>query len=446
MITFSLIESIEEYYVALEMEIIQLTEMMEDCALLDYSSGNPIKNPTSPFHHLVNDLAQSQSTDPGAVVRDKHRNDAYILEGYRAWQTHAQYEEYSIKGLLSGSLRSGLSRMNRLHSVALTSNTFHVNLSETVFMNMDTLHCEYSGSPLARSWHPLHARPQALNQHMDVGKIIEDHLDDLIYALNWPAPPIIDLSLLGDRNALAGPVFGGLSRATLQILEHSEACRRLESFSLRVDTPDDDSYTDPDALGVLPKLLQEMQNLKHLQLDLIWSPCIDGKYYKYKQIFSKACKWPQLESLSLCGLALENHEFVHLTRNQLPSLRRLEIGQIDLLSGTWEAAVEFLRSSVCIKQLSHPRGVFDLTHQNGHLFDGRRRSREIAGGFFEDTRAKRFSKRIAHYVVHGGRHPCLPLDREPSAAAGYLPALLLQDNGFPDPGSIARLRLLPIYY
>ena len=444
--TFSPIESVQEYYLDFEMEMMEVFSFYEDAV------QEPFKNPTSRFHYFINGLCHSQGSDRAMMaIEDKHKNDDYILEGYRAWQAHTRYEDYSMKGLLSGSLSSGLSRMNTLHMVVITSNIFHVNLLETKSINLDTLHCEYSGSPLSRSWNPLHARPKAIRN-------IEKHLQNVICALDRSSSPITELSLFGDRNvgdrttvSASGP--RGLSQTILQTLKASKGlhsltlktCLWLKSFSLCIGTSYDGSHRDATALGILPELLREMQNLKHLQLGSIWTTHIgDTKRYNYKQIFSKSCRWPQLESLSISGLAFENHEFVHLTREQLPHLRRLELCRIDLLSGTWEAAMEFLRSSVCIKKLSHPQGVFDLTHQDGHLFDGGRRLPNT--GFLREPAAKDFSERISHYVVHGGRHPCLPPGYEPSAAAGYLPSLWPHDNGFSDPGSIARLTPLLPYY
>ena len=371
--TFSLIPSIEQYYVLFEMEMRKIFFSLMEVR-------NHFENPTNPWHHIINDLAQPHRMRHGWVIEENHLNYAYIVEGYRAWQAYARYEEYSMKGLLRGSLTSGVSRMHRLHSVALTSNIFRVNLLETESINLDTMHCEYSGSPLSRSWNPLHARPLDTSRYTDDNEILESHLQNIICALARSAQPIEELSLLGDGNSLSQSLSGGLSHATLHGLMLSKglrsltinACCWLESFSLRVDRPLDEWYKDPDVLGILPKLLTSMRNLKHLQLDLVWAAVIDTQRYTYKQIFFKSCRWPQLESLNISAVAFENHEFVHLTSNQLPSLRRLELRQIDLLSGTWEAAVEFMRSSLCIKKLSHPLGVFDLTHQDGHLFDGRR--------------------------------------------------------------------------
>ena len=446
--TFSPIRSLQDYYFDLHEEFIDVFPLSEDI------SRQPFENSTRPFHRFLNYLAQAQDMDDEMNIQHNHENKAYILEGYRAWQAHAQFEDYSMKGLLSRSLSSGLSRMNRLHSVALTSDIFLVNLLETESIDLDTLHCEYLGSPLSRSWNPLHLRPKGINPNNDPNGILEKHFQNMIYALDRSAPPIIQLSLLEDRNAPSVWRHSGLSRTILQTLLASKGlhsltlktCRWLESFSLCIVTPYyGDWCGDPIALGILPKLLREMQNLKHLQLGSMWKTYMtDTERYNYKQIFSKSCRWPQLESLSISGLAFENHEFVHLTREQLPRLCRLEICRIDLLSGTWEAAVEFLRSSVCIKKLSYPHGVFHLTHQDGHLFDGGRRLPNTR--LLRDPRAKDFSDRISHYVVHGGRHPCLPPGCEPSAAAGYLPSLWPHDNGFSDPGSIARLTPLEHYH
>ena len=446
--TFSPIGRLEDYYSDFQYDFLDAFSLSED------TSQEPFENPTRPFHHFINSLFQAQDMDYEMKVQHTHKNDAYIiLEGYRTWQAHAQFEDYSMKGLLSKSLSSGLSRMNRLHSVALTSNIFHVNLLETESVDLDTMHCEYSGSPLSRSWHPLHLRPNAINPNVDPGGFLQKHFQNVIYGLDRSAPPIIQLSLLEDCNSPSVSRLGGLSQTILQTVLASKElhsltlkpCRWLESFLLCIGPPYDESYRDPIALGILPKLLKEMQNLKHLQLGSKWEIYMtDTSHYNYKQIFSESCRWPQLESLSISGLAFENHEFVHLIHEQLPHLRRLEICRIDLLSGTWEAVVEFLRSSVCIKKLSHPHGVFDLTHQEGHLFNGGRRLPNMR--LLRDPRAKDFSDRISHYVVHGGRHPCLPPGCEPSAAAGYLPSLWLYDSGFSDPGSIARLTPLEHYH
>lgn len=72
---------------------------------------------------------------------------AFVQEGYWKWMDHAAFEKkctevYTLLKLLI----SGLRKIGRLRTLKLRVELlFHVGFS-----------CE--GSPLARSWHPLHAR------------------------------------------------------------------------------------------------------------------------------------------------------------------------------------------------------------------------------------------------------------------------------------------------
>ncbi|CAF9921097.1 MAG: hypothetical protein HETSPECPRED_004433 [Heterodermia speciosa] len=348
--SFSHVTSLEHYFTVFK------SNMCEAFSL----SGVPriiFRHPTTAFHSLINRL--SMSRNPRGLLLHEYMNDDYILKGYQTWQSYARFEDYSMHGLLAGSLTSGLSRLNKLHSVAMVSNIFRINLRETRYMDQDTLYCDYSGSPLCRSWNPLHARPD----DTDISGRIKDHFRNLIIALDRSPSPIKELSLFEDRSPVWRRDDGGLPRAVLQNLRRPErsrscslafkACRWLQSFSLRAEPPFGNSYKNPMILGILPELLKEMKILKHLHLDLSGQIYQYFARYIYKNVFSESSVWPQLETLSIFALAFEYDEFVHLTSNQSPNLRRLEIRQINLLSGTWEDADNALPSRVAVKRIPY---------------------------------------------------------------------------------------------
>ncbi|KAL8796536.1 MAG: hypothetical protein Q9195_001210 [Heterodermia aff. obscurata] len=360
--TFSHVSSLEEYIVLF------ITDMSDIFSIYGNGRRKVFKNPTKPFHRLINTL--SDLGGPNGSELDEYENDDYILEGYRTWMSHAEYEHYSMEGLLLGTLRSGLSKMPRLHSVTLTSNIFTHKLLEMRNMDQqsldpDTPPRQYTGSPLSRTWNHLHARP---DHHNNVSETIQRHLETLLFALVRNGPPtILNLSLLADLNPLSllpnpSPLRrqapGGLVSDLLKMLNANDILHKavlqafhgLESFSLRIQTASEPD--EEDRFGMLPELLEDMKQLKHLRLDISG---IGGVYF-CKEVFNKDAKWVQMESLHVSGVSFGEKEFVCLVREQMPKLRRLEICPSSLLKGTWGAVVKALPPGVCVEELGDRDG------------------------------------------------------------------------------------------
>ena len=427
--------------------------LTRDCIVI-FGEKKPFERPNQPFHHYINALISEPFQWPN--LRSCHENDAFIQEGYISWLGHARHEESAFSDeLLFTILCYGLRKFVNLRSVIVEGNIFGANIDESMFIDRSTLRCEYSGSPTTRNWNPLHARPDADNYEPD---ILDRHFRTLTLALDatrrMTGRTIHDLRLLVDED-----IYSGLPVTTLQSTTvdrklyraSDHAYNNLKSFAIRVIALNQGDFTSPEGLGILPDMLVEMKDLENLEVDLRrWfnlDLSYDIRYHTLQQLFPFDI-WPNLVSLSLSGLSTKATDLLDLLSIQLPKLRRLSLTEIELLDGHWEGMIAVM-NGVGLREFTlqgyHPC----LTYRGRLMFEAGKPNTEYTHvDFFND---------IEHYVVHGGRHPCLPPNSESRASLYYALSMiaekdrgryqtLFKGNGVDcpsDPGSIARLTPLP---
>ena len=133
------------------------------------------------------------------------------------------------------------------------------------------------------------------------------------------------------------------------------------------------------------------------------------------KLFPAFGSWPELKELSLFNFAIGGWGLLMLVLGQ-PRLRRLELGLIDLLDGTWEGVIEGLRRRPGVTELNM-RMIF--THRGGAVFrlDG-------PSPFLKSLTRQSFLRRIESYVACGGRHPCLTPESDPDTALWWFQDLM----------------------
>lgn len=242
------------------------------------------------------------------------------------------------------------------------------------------------------------------------------HFQIITYALAESEVSIPGLRFLRslsceDSTNIALPVTTLVTAKIDRVLYRSclDAYRDSESFALRVVTEKEDDCTSADALGVLPDLLYKMKALKHLALTFSGPDVSSYRWYKYEQLFRGRKIWHNLVSVEFLRLSIKALHLVMLLNQQMPRLRKLSLFQIELLDGAWEGVIRNLRSRGLVK-FSLPCFT-SLFYPGGFLFDH-----------------VDFTEAIEHYVLCGGRHPCLPVDCEPQAADGYYWTLFSGDD------------------
>ena len=176
---------------------------------------------------------------------------------HKAWKGYVAIGEYEHESVNSSRFQAllyhGLKKMVRLQSVNFDSQLWHRHLDEARSVNPVTLEADFSGSPVARSWHPLHLRPKQGHQVMEL--FYKQMLDVTLAVAN---------SLRTIRRFDNHPFsfHGGWPSCWLRRLETENwgpvlhaVYRTLDRFDLRVEMDREEAYEMQDALGILPALI-----------------------------------------------------------------------------------------------------------------------------------------------------------------------------------------------
>lgn len=96
----------------------------------------------------------------------------------------------------------------------------------------------------------------------------------------------------------------------------------------------------------LQVVLKSMTNLEYFDLRLPGDGWLaPSRHCPYEFVFPRNGLWANLKGVSLHHLAACTQELVHLLLIQMPDLKHLHIGTIDLLNGNWPAMIELLKCS-----------------------------------------------------------------------------------------------------
>ena len=335
----------------------------------------------------------------------KWQDANFITQGYLNYCEHARYQRNAIlSGDFTNGLVQGLARLPSLESVTLEGKWPCYVLA--------TLNQHRLGSPLARTWDPFHPCPRTWYYGYDE----DDYSDGVCHyhiittalarakkqihefavgrgsRLPGIHPFVFDRSDYTSHSILGLDVaaFGGLRRLYLKFARHGSG-----------ETP-----TYCENIGGLQKLLASLTSLQHLDLILPMDPDNDPLMYRLDEVFLQYVQWLCLERMSLQGMISGTTELLNLVLFRMPALNSLEIGEIKLQDGTWEAVIEFL------KQCRH-LSTFEIA-LDGRLLYNDADSPDGAKSFeycYED---------IEDYVKFGGRHPCLKHGQLNSAANLYM--------------------------
>ena len=420
-----------------------LDRLTSDLSKIFYKE-KPFERPNQPFHHYVNavisDLDDFQSS---------HQNDDFVVEGYRVWRAHATFEELASQEdkLLTGLLY-GFEAFVNLRSVIIDNCLFKTNRHESRFMDRSTLSCRYSGSLVTRYWNPLHARPS----HRDnKPENLDRHFRTVMQALDMAK--FTDGRTIQNFRILGESTCRGLPVTTLQSIavgsgyyqESRNACANLKSFAISTTAMSREEFSA--GLGMLPRLLLEMEGLENLEINLQRRFKLDlldqVSYHDFEELFPFHNTWPHLVSLRISGLSTKASVLLNFLAYKLPKLRRLSLNNIELLDAHWEGIISML---ACMHLHEFTLACVPWLTFRGRLrFKGPKRDADSKqSDFFDD---------IEDYVVNGGRHPCLPPNTESESDVYYMLSLMteeyreryqtwLRGNGlkYPsDPGSTARL-------
>ena len=340
---------------------------------------------------------------------EQHRRDQFVDRDYKTYQANARYEQHALQsGNFLGELCAGLRRLSRLETVILSDTEWGGDLMERRPFDSSILYSPSKGSPLIRRWHPFYLQPKSTWYGSRGSHHIGRHFQISMSALAR-SKRCIDSFKIDALGGLLPPSAFSLSTMSGPILcidQTNEVFCNLErlelSFNVQLDTHSHDHLQDIKDLTSLPVLLLDMPKLR--SLDLAFWPHEDNEpFWRYNpKIMFPTGMSRILTEVSITGLAITAVELLSPLVWSQPHLRKLDLGCLDLKSGTWEGVVEALAQ----RQIEEMRFFGTLTHNEGFLFVD-------SCTYRHDGRDKRFADALERYVVYRGRHPCLAPDSPP---------------------------------
>ncbi len=328
--------------------------------------------------------------------------DEIIDNGYRKYKDLANYQQDILQsGEFVEILARGLQNLVCLASVTLAPDWP---------FNYRRVSKEGHGSPLARSWSTLYPSPCGWSFNYD--KNGRNHLDGARHYL------VISSALARARKQVRmfkiGEIMlgtGGVPPYVFDRSDHSSTGRAITAFSgLEHFDMTLASYATHETpmlfknMDGLRLLLDSMKLLKFLSLRLSFDYDLDPTLYRHENVFSATKFWGRLTTLKLEFMFTTATDLLLLLVFQMPQIRRLGLGGITLLEGTWHSVIEGLKQSnrhascdiSMSKQLVHRSGIIFMRYDS------------------------EFVDHVREYVMHGGQHPCIPPNQPNNAAQIYM--------------------------
>ena len=372
----------------------------------------------------INDFCRDcQTRDPDvSEIYGSHGKDTFLVEGYQIYREFSAFEWQGIEcGWFFEELSTGLGSLKGLRSVVLDHGFWELNFFKMLKPNRcDAL---FSGSPLSRIWNPFHLGPAGWQSLMlsDLDTVrprIAAQFHMLTRAIRETNKEISSLQILDYDGCIPHQALTVSTLTNTDVGHFMTAYSGLRCLDIKIAA---DSADHQDALIVLPDLLRQTYGLERLSLhfsrDVVLLPLVPR--YCYKEVFPTLGSWPALKELSLFGLEIGGWELLILVLRQV-RLRRLELGDIELLDGTWEGVIEGLRRLPGVSELHMS---IKLTHRRGTVF-----SPDGPFPFMKGFIQRGLLRRIESYIVCGGRHPCLTPESDPDTALRWLRDLMPEDQ------------------
>ena len=385
-------------------------------------SGDPeinrfIEDYVVPFKLPLEERQNGQIDAMLQVHQNAHRNDIFILEGYRMYMEEArsQFSECSSHYVsFMDSLHCGLLQLENLQSVVLSSRHWDQKSTMVPERIPSGMGMFETGSPLSRSWDMFHLLPNDpwdlddfLSSAYDPRRAVFEDLQKVTWAL--AATPSCIKSITIETETDAGIPSFTLAGSNIPAFQFDlQVYRKVEVLHLMISTENRQEYDVVEALAALPRLLAELDNLR--DLDLNFETYTGNRHaYHYEQVFPESCCWLNMQRLCVRGISVCAMDLITLVLQ--PRLAHLALDNIDLRAGTWEGVIVALH----LRQFSSFELDGTLTHCQGKIFGG-----ENTFGYLDEE----LGKEIEDYVLHGARHPCLGPDQGNEAACRWYHDLL----------------------
>ena len=314
-----------------------------------------------------------------------------------------------------------------LQSVVLSSHWSEQHMLRRESLDDLSLSNAYlTGSPLARSWNPLHAKP--LPWQFSYGRAIFLEISDgaselrfLTHALAWAKKSPAKF-ILGPRPGIASRVFNQQVRGlkvssvfgnTFHALTHLD-------LNLAADNPDKRSFPMSEVITGVGSVLRSLCRLEYLRLNLPHEVLDEDRgRYTYGQIFGENVgHWPKLHTFIIHNLVIGTKDLTRLLTNSMSALRTLEIhSTMKLLDGQWDWIIAHLRqlnlstfeiwsTSACQELACRESPWTDLGWYKSP-FECPNGQYYLEERVHEEDQYCLYREGIPDYVLHGKRHPGL---------------------------------------
>lgn len=182
-------------------------------------------------------LTSGCSLSRKSMLKQDHRDDRIIQEGYQLLTENAHAEQSLSDGSFFKVLGSGLNRLSRLNSIFLSSKHWSI-LDPTFTSTNDKIWVSLpdSGSPVCRTWSPFHVSPYAYSFAEDPIHSMYEDFNILTHALTETKRCITSLEVEPGGRTGGLPPFA-LRRPGISEVQFSRmltACRKLEVFDVAI--------------------------------------------------------------------------------------------------------------------------------------------------------------------------------------------------------------------
>ena len=336
----------------------------------------------------------------------------FVKEGYRKFKEYASRQEaaYTNPEYWDTATRL-LGQLTNLDSATIYDQ-WERTIVKTLKAMSDGEFCRF-GSPLNRSWNPVHLHPLAWSYTAIFGEhvITSNGTREFSVMNEFLKGTPRRLKRLGTAGSRLSPESFNANNSTCAglIFDGFWAYAFIETLSLILETTNLDGGAEDNHLPItgLTALLRSASRLKHLSLSL---PIHNGVYeqcYKLSEVFPlQPLVWPALRAFYIGNISVEAAHWMMLLHYRMPELRYLEIAVIELSGASWEEVIECMNHHLKLLNFRIAPNALRYADRSSVWISNRwYRGETWPGGNFDGHIA--FNRAIESYVVSGGRHPWL---------------------------------------